>query len=78
MAKKARQLKWKKTVVVIEPSEGNQLCLTCGNAYDVISPCSPYPQEESGFCPFCGAEIVERIELGEDEDFTEWVLEVGA
>ena len=74
--KKPRKLKWKKTIVIVEHGELNQLCLACGNAFDVISPCAPYPEAEHGFCPHCGAEIVERIELEEDEDITDWVVEV--
>lgn len=74
--KPERKLKWKKTVVIEEPAEGNQLCLACGNAYDIISPCPPFPQDDSNFCPFCGAEVVERIVLGEDDDISDWVTEV--
>jgi len=74
--KKKRTLKWKKTIVIVEHGEMNQLCLACGNAFDVIAPCPPYPEEEHGFCPFCGAEIVKRIELEEDERIEDWVSEV--
>lgn len=75
MPKKTRELKWKKTVVV-EENEGNQLCLACGNAFDVIAPCSPYPIGQHGFCPHCGSEIVCRIYLEKDESMQDWVVEV--
>lgn len=48
MAKKPRKLKWKKTVIVVENGEMNQLCLACGNAFDVIAPCPPFPRSNTG------------------------------
>lgn len=76
MAKKPRKLKWMKTVVIVEQGEINQLCLACGNAFDVIAPCPPYPEEQHRFCPHCGSEIVKRIELDEGEYIQDWVVEV--
>lgn len=76
MSEKPRKLKWKKAVVIVEQGEITQLCLACGNAFEVISPYPPYAKGRHGFCPFCGSEIVERIELDEGEYIEDWVVEV--